>query len=772
MKIVAWCDRVIKLGFLLLFGLVPLLLTPWNYELFEFNKIMAVYALTVVIAGGWAVKSIAQGELKIAKTPLDVPIVLFVSSQLISSLFSIDPHISWFGYYSRFNGGLLSILSYVVLFYAFVSNIPENIKNQKFPRSGIQLRGTKIKNTNQIVNRKNQSVPLPTIQQFNNLTIFLKVTLATAMVVAFYGVLERLGIDEHLWVQDVQSRVFSTLGQPNWLAAYLVALIPIAMGFALKSQNSNPSAQQGKRHFYWPLGSGFWVLTAVLFFLVLLFTRSRSGLLGFAVADALFWGLTVLTSPRGLRKKLLPPFFLLHFSFFLILFFNGTKIESIDRYLSFEVWKNRIAHSTTQQPAQPAGGFNNVAISDTNKTTYTAPLLESGGTESGTIRKYIWQGAIAAWRSSVKTIAIGTGTETFAWAFFQYRPAGHNLTSEWDFLYNKAHNEYLNYLTTTGILGLGSYLIFIGSFIAWYLRYGVRGMRYTKDQHHTLDVFLIPHNSYLIPPALFAGWISILVTNFFGFSVVVTQIFLFLFPAMVFVHFQQCNNLTIKQRRLPQWIRWIPILSACYVLIILTKYWYADTRFAAGYRAARAGLYSQAEHALTQATQLRGEPLYFDELGSSVAQLTLAAAEARAATTAASLMRQALEASDRAIITSPNNVNFWKTRTKIYYTFSSFDPQFTAAAVEALVRARGLSPNDPKIYYNLAVLWGRVGDNAKAIENLQKATELKANYRDAYWALSLFYTEIGQKQQAQTILREYLNRVDPNDQDFRQRLKE
>lgn len=41
-----WSDRVIRWGFILLFALVPLLLTPWNYELFEYNKMMT-YALTV-----------------------------------------------------------------------------------------------------------------------------------------------------------------------------------------------------------------------------------------------------------------------------------------------------------------------------------------------------------------------------------------------------------------------------------------------------------------------------------------------------------------------------------------------------------------------------------------------------------------------------------------------------------------------------------------------------------------------------------------------------
>ena len=188
-----WCDRVIRGGYYLLFALVPLLLTPVNYELFEYNKMMAVYGITVVVTVAWLVKMISAGEVRIAKTPLDIPIVLYLGSQLVSSLFSIDPHVSWFGYYSRFNGGMWSVISYVLLYYAFVSNVDRVISDKR---------------------------------DFSLFTFhfsLLKVALATGSVVALYGVAERLGIDKHLWVQDVQNRGFSTPGQPNWLAAYLVA---------------------------------------------------------------------------------------------------------------------------------------------------------------------------------------------------------------------------------------------------------------------------------------------------------------------------------------------------------------------------------------------------------------------------------------------------------------------------------------------------------------------------------------------------------------------
>ncbi|MFZ5845187.1 MAG: hypothetical protein ACOY0S_01830, partial [Patescibacteria group bacterium] len=180
--IISWCNRAIRGGFYLLFALVPLLLTPWNYELFEYNKMMAVYALTVLIVSAWLVKMVALKEIRVAKTPLDIPLLLFFSSQLLSSLFSLDRHISWFGYYSRFNGGMFSVISYVLLFYAFVSNRDIFFSPQDELGSMNHELWKKAK-----TQKTDPNPPLFIIH--NSLFILLKVALMTAVLVAIYGVL-------------------------------------------------------------------------------------------------------------------------------------------------------------------------------------------------------------------------------------------------------------------------------------------------------------------------------------------------------------------------------------------------------------------------------------------------------------------------------------------------------------------------------------------------------------------------------------------------------
>lgn len=518
---------------------------------------------------------------------------------------------------------------------------------------------------------------------------------------------------------------------------------------------------------HWTLRFTIWFAISVLFFVTLLFTRSRSGLIGFVLADVVLW---VLLFSHHIKAKLFSPFCILHFAFFIVIFFNGTHVDFLDRFVTFR---------GLQTTFFPPSSMNYEPY--TMDATPSGTLLETGGTESGTIRTYVWQAAITAWQSSKKTYWIGTGTETFAFAFYQFKPKGHNLTSEWDFLYNKAHNEYLNYLATTGILGLGSYLLLIGVFIFWFI----------KVQSSWSNVQIEKNNNFALSTinyALFAGWLSILVTNFFGFSVVIVQLLFFLYPAIIIVSIRQSvplehlggaekNSYKFSIDSLPTWIYQLinlTILLVLLVLLVLLSFrWYADRLFASGYRLSRAGRIAEAETFLQRAILLNPtEPFYFDELGNVDATLSIAALENGDATAAANLADRAVRSNRVALTISPNNVNYWKTRTKIYYTFANIDPSLTKAAIASLEQAHALSPQDPKILYNLAVLLGKDDKKTEAIDTLKRAIVAKPNYRDAYIALSIFYTEAKDKTKAKEVLQQYLSLVDPSDKEIQERLKE
>ncbi len=411
---------MIEYLFSALFFIVPLIFYPKTSEVFEFNKIVVVYIFTTLIMAVWLIKMIQKKKILFKHTILDIPFLLFLGSQLISTIISIDTRTSIFGYYSRFNGGFLSTLCYTLLYWAFVSNIKKKY----------------IKH------------------------IILSI-LVSAVIVSIYGIFEHFGasfscifirgkFNDSCWVQDIKSRVFATLGQPNWLAAFLVAVMPMALSNVITQKESKTKI--------------IYTIISILFFACILFTKSRSGLLALGISYLIFWFFNI--------RKNFKLFIILNLIFLVIVAIFGTPITPSINDLMHPKITQKVSTDTTE-----------------------------GGTESGIIRKIVWKGAIDIFKHNPIT---GTGVETFGYSYWQYRPVEHNTVSEWDFLYNKAHNEYLNIAANTGFLGLISYSILV-----------------------SLSIFILRKN-----PALLAGYVSILITNFFGFSVVIISLLFFLMPGI------------------------------------------------------------------------------------------------------------------------------------------------------------------------------------------------------------------------------------------------
>ena len=321
------------------------------------------------------------------------------------------------------------------------------------------------------------------------------------------------------------------------------------------------------------------------------------------------------------------------------------------------------------------------------------PALEVGGTESGSIRKIVWTGAIRIWLDGPKNFLLGSGPETFAMAYYQHRPIEHNNTSEWELLYNKAHNEFLNYLSNTGILGLLSYIVFL-CFIAW---------SFIK----TMNANRMTTNDYSMTVALFSGWLSLSITNFWGFSVVITNLFLFLFPAIAiaFNTEHRTPNTEHQVSKLQIFLLFIPLFLILYSLFAISQYWIADVNYASGSHDLRAFTITQDPQYLVSSYQSFStafglnphESAISSDFSSVAAYLSVVSTNA---TISAQLARQALSLSDSSIAENPYHPNYLKTRSRIFLILASTDPKYYASADEALAEAALISPTDPRLPLN------------------------------------------------------------------------
>jgi O-antigen ligase/cytochrome c-type biogenesis protein CcmH/NrfG len=701
MKII---NRIIPLLFYLLFIGTPLIMSPYTSELFEFNKMIFIYLVTVSILFLWILKMIVSKKVLFQKTPLDIPILIFLTSQVLSTIFSIDPHTSLFGYYGRFNGGLLSIIAYIVLFYGYVSNIDRE-KTFKL----------------------------------------LKLSAFASFIVVLWGLPGKMGYDtscfvftgnvtNNCWTDQFRpaERMFSTLGQPNWLGAYLIIHVFIGLYFLIRSQKKGSLF--------------FWIIYEITILSGILLTRSRSALLSFSLGLSIFFIWYVVQNRRQFRK-IIKQLLITGIIFFFVVVLWKTGINSIDSLFQ-------------------------ISFSKKNNVVQT-PIKDTNVTDSFDIRKIVWEGA---WKLGNQYPLFGTGVETFGYAYYFVRPKEHNLTSEWDFLYNKAHNEYLNYFATAGYLGLGSYVIIIAIFIIWFIR---NLKQITRANSFASSINEQKQLKYIYP-LLLCSYLSILISNFFGFSTSTIQLFLYLIPAMMFVLFANYSSVSQKQNNLrlnkKQYVMIIlSLFIFLYSITYFISYYLADILYTRSESSAASEEYQKTVNYLRDALSLRYEHVYQDKLSYALASLSYVAASQKDYEAEKELIRLSTLMNTISLKAAPYNVLYWKTRAKNYYLFYQIttNQKNIEEAINSLKTAEKLLPTDPKIPYSLAIFYSILFDESKqqerikfeqlSLQEITKAIDLKPNYRDAYFLKAQMFEKYGSKEEARKTLEYLLKYVSPND---------
>ena len=337
----------------------PLIFTSNTIEGFEFPKMVFIYITGTTIIYLCLVRD-TKINLRLTLFP-----TLFICSYIISTVLSTHLYTSLWGYYSRFNGGLISFLVYYGLYLS----------------------------SKQYLNK-------------DDFTIIRKLIVLGSIPVSAFGITQYLILNN----DQTLLRIFSSIGQANWLGAYLTFCILISLWFVFREDK--------------------WVKYFVVFIFGLLainLTFSVSALIGLLVGIIYFavYNFTKVVTDK--RKGLL----ILLSTILIIILFPG-------------IWKQRIEDV-----------FSSISFIE---TVYAQEIKKFNISDSGLIRKGMWEGSVKIISSSPKVFLLGTGPETFAYEFQKQRPAFLNFTSEWEYILNKPHNYYLEIWAANGVLGLLTYL--------------------------------------------------------------------------------------------------------------------------------------------------------------------------------------------------------------------------------------------------------------------------------------------------------------------------
>lgn len=653
-KISQFFEITFEISFISLALLTPLIFTTKNTELFEVPKMHFVYVLTLVILFATVARVIVASSLQRTRNDLagsnrkvrtsfsnylfrsfianhwslvpPIAFFIFVVINLISTATALDKFTAVFGYPSRLNGGLISQIAFLIIFATALLNFTPQLAKK-----------------------------------------VLTAIVISATAVALWGIPGHFGIDpscqvitgeltSDCWQKEFNPRlrIFSTLGQPNWLAQFLVLVIPLSLAFALNAKK-----------FQKPL----YLLASAALFLALIFTTSRAGFLGLVASLIFFFA---ILGGRFYKKNL--KYILLTIPIFIILaYFSAPPLLAR---------LNEFVEAPQPQRAQTAG------------------------TESGQLRLIVWKGALEALKA--KPI-FGHGPENFAYSYYLFRSPEHNQTTEWNFFYNKAHNEFLNYAANLGITGLIAYLVFLTSTL-YLLTKG------NKDDSNPL-----------IGKAAVAGIIGYHVAIFFGFSTVASQTAMFLLiPAALSlikatgfnpVRFAGLNPVLITPTKI-----FLLTLTALGFLILLSfpvRSYFADNLLQRAKNRSSLSLYQDAVE-----TFPAKNPFYLSDYAQETA-FYAKNGENLAFAQKAGILTQA------AISLAPNNLITQRRVVTTYILIADFDHSYLEKAVKEAQKLINLAPSDPQSYLSLAkayVAAGKVDDAKKSVE---RALEMKPDYVEA-----------------------------------------
>lgn len=377
-------DRIIELGVLF-----TVIFTCLAFGAMEVWSVAVMEVLVLILLTIWATDMIGGGNIRLAKTPLNIPLLSLVAIpffQLVplpafllqhlsynSYIFYLDtfravsiemrarnpislyPHATW--------NELFKLLSYAGLFFIIINNI----------------RRERVKG-------------------------LLRIMVAFGLLLAIFGIFQHLsGAARIYWFREQTPSFFGPFFNRNAFAGYIGMLIPLGLGLFVSSLPLNK-----RNHIHRPL---FYLFSTVIMVVALFLTLSRGGIISLMISLS-FFTLLYRSSKTGTRKPSVVLILLLIVFIYLVWIGITPIIERLSTLSHF------------------------------------GEALES--------RTEIWQATLSIFRDFP---LLGTGLGSFEYVFPAYKLFGSYS------VVTHAENDYLQFLSETGVAGGISALLFISALL-------------------------------------------------------------------------------------------------------------------------------------------------------------------------------------------------------------------------------------------------------------------------------------------------------------------
>ena len=453
------CNAVIEAGWLFALALTPLFFNVFSARSFEPDKTALLRSIAIIMGVAWLIRLFEEYPVSpstktfvnnagkrehshflrlIMNTPCTLFVLLFISSLTMSTIISIYPRISFFGSYSRLQG-LYTFISYGAIFFILV--------------------GT-----------------LKTREQIERI---IKVIIFTSVPISLYGILQHYQLDTLTWSTTIDERISgANMGNPIFVAAYLIMVVPVTISMLINSFTQN-NINKSNYLARWA-AAGTYSIALILQILCILFTQSRGPWLGLFVAFFIFFLGTLIyiaqKDTASLSINYVDAFRAFLFSCIgLITGFLPAYIYCFIKKKGVRwLWLGFIFQAIIITSFIVVLNLPNTPLKGIQKIPYVSRLGElSYKAEYGTtrVRILIWDGTINLIRSNPFRMIVGYGPESMKHVWDPYSPSGLAKHESKSAAPDRAHNEALDRVVTTGFIGLLLYMSLVGSIFYFSLKW-------------------------------------------------------------------------------------------------------------------------------------------------------------------------------------------------------------------------------------------------------------------------------------------------------------
>lgn len=354
----------------------------------------------------------------------------------------------------------------------------------------------------------------------------------------------------------------------------------------------------------------------------------------------------------------------------------------------------------------------------------------------------------------------GVGPNNFLAAFTANKPLFLNYSDAWQTRFLRSSNWPLQILTTTGLLGLGSWVILVLTFM--------RNYKKTARSSYGKTFTWLTGGLLLISLTLPINFTPVLILLYVGLAMMAAPQARVKEVSLPKSDDQQTNQVL---RFTYFGLSLILVAGLLYPLYPLGKTWAAEYYFRKSLQAAAqndgGATYNYQLKALTLNPRNLSVRLAFSQTNLALAQ-SLASQENPTDQTQQNiiqLVQQSIAEAKNAVAVNPQNITAWENLATIYRNLINFAQGADQWAISALTQAVSLDPTNPLLRVQLGGLYYALQDYDAAQRVFEQAISAKSDYANAYYNLGVTLEEQNKLQKAALAYQQTLNLLPENSPD-------